>query len=166
MLSTHQQTSLEITESKIIHKSGIVHPLARFVTEETAALLFHLQPEQIYKITCWRHVVHVHGKGVSRFVSYADFPPIFGVEAPREADMVRWRQRWRRKWKIKQAPHFWTEFYAHQFKKAASMGKLLGWGKLVAKVKPALSQVALQQLRQVYNQEKLSWEKISASNLV
>jgi hypothetical protein len=34
------------------------------------------------------------------------------------------------------------------------MGKLLEWGKLVAIVKSALSHVALQQLRQVYNQEK------------
>jgi len=63
-----------IGESKINHKSPVLHPLVRFVTEETAALLFNLKPEEIYRIDCWRHVVYVHGKGVSKFVSYADFP--------------------------------------------------------------------------------------------
>ncbi|HAZ45331.1 MAG TPA: hypothetical protein DCZ55_12935, partial [Cyanobacteria bacterium UBA11371] len=57
-----------------------VHRLARFVTKATAALLFNLKPEQIKRVECWRYVVYVNGEGVSQFVSYADFPPIVGVE--------------------------------------------------------------------------------------
>lgn len=158
MISPSEQRSLVIWESKIIHKSPILHPLARFVTEETVALLFNIEPEHIYKVTCWRHVVHVHGKGLSRFVSYADFPPVVGVEAPTDEDLVRWRKRWKSKAKSKQAPEFWQKFFARKFKQATSVVNLVEWGKLVAIVKSALSSLALQSLREVYRQEKYAWE--------
>lgn len=158
MISPSEQRSLVIRESKIIHKSPILHPLARFVTEDTAALLFNIDPEHIYKVTCWRHVVHVHGKGLSRFVSYADFPPVLGVEAPTEQDLVRWRKRWKTKDKSKHAPEFWQKFFANKFKQARSVVKLVEWGKLVATIKSALCASALQHLREVYKHEKYAWE--------
>jgi hypothetical protein len=94
MIATITQNAPVITESKIIHKSAIVHPLARFVTEQTVALMFNIQIEQIYQIQCWRYVVYVHGHGISKFVSYADFPAILEVEPPKAEDFVRWRKRW------------------------------------------------------------------------
>ena len=145
-------------ESKINHKSGVLHPLVRFVTEETAALLFNLDPEEIYRIDCWRHVVYVHGKGVSKFVSYADFPPILEVEAPTPQDFLRWRKRWKNRWKISQAPEFWTKFYKQQFKHASTESNLLAWGKFVAVVKAVLSIAAIEQLREAYRYEKDLWE--------
>ena len=81
MVSTPKPNMPVIRASKINHKSAILHPLVRFVTEETVALLLNLELEEIYRIDCWRHVVYVHGKGVSKFVSYADFPPILAFFA-------------------------------------------------------------------------------------
>ena len=147
-----------IRASKINHKSGVLHPLVRFVTEETVALLFNLAPDEIYRIDCWRHVVYVHGKGVSKFVSYADFPPILGVEAPTHSDFVRWRKRWKNHWNSKLAPEFWKQFYLHQFKQAATEANLLAWGKLVAVVKLALSESVVEQLRDAYRYEKNLWD--------
>lgn len=158
MVSTPMAKKLVITQSKINHKSGILHPLVRFVTEETVALLFNLQPDEIYRIDCWRHVVYIHGKGVSKFVSYADFPPHIAVETPTTQDFVRWRKRWKKRWKLNQAPKFWTKFYTYQFKQAATASLLLNWGKFVAAIKTALSDTALQQLREAYKQEKYLWD--------
>lgn len=158
MVSTPKLKTPVISVSKINHKSGVLHPLVRFVTEETAALLFNLDPEEIYRIDCWRHVVYVHGKGVSKFVSYADFPPILEVEAPTHQDFVRWRKRWKNRWKISLAPEFWTKFYKHQFKHASTEANLLSCGKLVAVVKSVLSVAAVEQLREAYRYEKDLWE--------
>lgn len=158
MVSTPKAKTPVISVSKINHKSGVLHPLVRFVTEETAALLFNLDPEEIYRIDCWRHVVYVHGKGVSKFVSYADFPPILEVEAPTHQDFVRWRKRWKKRWKISLAPEFWTKFYKYQFKQASTEANLLSWGKLVAVVKSVLSVAAVEQLREAYRYEKDLWE--------
>jgi hypothetical protein len=158
MVSTPKLKTPVIRESKINHKSGVLHPLVRFVTEETAALLFNLDPEEIYRIDCWRHVVYVHGKGVSKFVSYADFPPILEVEAPTHQDFVRWRKRWKNRWKISLAPEFWKKFYKHQFKHASTEVNLLCWGKLVAIVKRVLSVAAVEELREAYRYEKDLWE--------
>jgi hypothetical protein len=36
---------LQALKAKINYKSGVLHPLVRFVTEETAALLFNLDEE-------------------------------------------------------------------------------------------------------------------------
>lgn len=154
MVSTPMAKKLVITQSKINHKSGILHPLVRFVTEETVALLFNLQPDEIYRIDCWRHVVYIHGKGVSKFVSYADFPPHIGVETPTTQDFLRWRKRWQKRWKLNQAPLFWTQFYTYQFKQAATASKLLDWGKLIAVIKSVLSDTNLQELRETYKKEK------------
>ena len=158
MLTTSEHKLPVIRESKINHKSPALHPLARFVTEETAAMLVNIKPEEIYRIDCWQHVVYVHGKGVSKFVSYADFPPIVGVAPPREEDFVRWRKRWRKRSKSKQAPKFWQEFYAYHFQQSTSVVNLLEWGLLVASLKRAFSEVVLQELRDVYAEEKYAWE--------
>jgi hypothetical protein len=158
MVSTAQPKSPVITESKIIHKSPVLHPLVRFVSEATAAMLLNVEPEQIDRVECWAYVVYVHGKGVSRFISYADFPPILEVEPPNAQDFGRWRKRWLKRWESKQAPAFWTKFYSHQFKYAPSVAELLEWGKLVSLLKSAVSEAALQQLRDAYRQEKYWWE--------
>lgn len=158
MVSTLQAKAPVIKASKISHNSPVLHPLVRFVIEETVALLFNLKPDEIYRIDCWQHVVYVHGKGVSKFVSYADFPPILDVEAPTQQDCVRWRKRWRNRWKRQQAPEFWTIFYRHQFKYASCESQLLAWGKLVAAVKSMLCVAAVEQLREAYKYEKYYWE--------
>jgi hypothetical protein len=158
MVSTLKAKTPLIRASKINHKSPVLHPLARFVTEEAVALLFDLDPNEIYRIDCWQHVVYVHGKGVSKFVSYADFPPSLGVEAPTPQDFFLWRKRWRNRWKINHAPEFWTKYYKHQFKQASTEANLLDWGKLIAVIKSLLSLAAVEQLREAYKQEKYFWE--------
>ncbi|MEG4866258.1 MULTISPECIES: hypothetical protein [unclassified Microcoleus] len=155
MISDTSRKSSTIAESKIIHKSPILHPLARFVTEETVALLFDIAVDDIYRIECCRYMVYVHGKSISRFVSYADFPPILEVKPIALQDFGRWYKRW----KSKLAPAFWTKFYTHKFKKAVSVDRLLEWGLLVANVKSVISGAGLQQLRDVYAQEKDLMEK-------
>lgn len=155
MISDTPRKSSAIGESKIIHKSPVLHPLARFVTEDTVALLFSISADEIYRIECCRHMVYVHAKGISRFVSYADFPPIIEVRPIALQDFGRWYKRW----KGKQAPGFWTKFYTRKFKEAVSVDSLLEWGKLVATVKSVISTSALQQLRDVYAAEKDLMEK-------
>ena len=155
MISETSAKSRTIAESKIIHKSPILHPLARFVTEETVALLFNIAVDEIYRIECCSYMVYVHAKGISRFVSYADFPPIVGVNAIALQDFGRWYKRW----KSKLAPVFWTKFYTRKFQDAVSVDRLLERGLLVAKVKSAISGAALQQLRDVYAEEKDLMEK-------
>ena len=152
--SVAADTSLNIRQSKIIHRSAIVHHLARFVTEETVALIFKIAPEQIERIECWQYVVYVHGVGVSCFVSYADFPPILAVDAPTTQDFIRWRKRWRSKF----APQFWQEFYTHQFQYTLSIPELFEWGQLVGLVKSALSEAVLQKLRKVFASQKICLE--------
>lgn len=154
MIPEIQQKAPLITSSKIRHLSFRLHPLARFVTEETVALMFNLKPEDIYRIECWQHIVYVYGKGVSRFVSYADFPPIKGVTPPTQIEMQRWRKRWYKSHKSHTAPSFWTEFYTLQFQQASSVAKLLEWGQVVASITFGLSSLALQQLREVYRNQK------------
>jgi len=129
-----------------------IHPLARFVTTEAIALLLKLKPEDIYRIDCWRHVIHVVGKGVSTFVSYADLPPILGVESPDDRDFIRWRKRWQQH--NKQAPEFWVEFYKHKFRQALCVAELYNWGQIVGVIKLVLSPAALQELRTVYLEVK------------
>lgn len=130
------------------------HPLSRFVTPEAIALLLNLETKDIYKIDCWRYVIHVVGKGVSTFVSYADLPPILEATPPTKRDFVRWRKRWRKN--NKQAPKFWLDFYKQKFKQAASVAELYAWGTIVGVIKPALSPVNLQELRIVYIEVKNS----------
>ena len=154
MIAAYLSKSSPLACSKILHKSPVLHPLARFVTEETVALLFNISVDEIYRIDCYRHVVYVHAKGISRFVSYADFPPLVGVTLPNTQDFWRWRKRW----KGKIAPEFWVKFYTYQFKNASSIEHLQEWGILVGKIKSEFSQQILQQLRDVYGKEKSGWE--------
>jgi hypothetical protein len=145
MISDTPRKSSAIGESKIIHKSPVLHPLARFVTESTVALLFNISTDDIYRIECCRYMVYVHAKGVSRFVSYADFPPILRVNPPSPQDFGRWYKRW----KGKLAPTFWTKFYTQHFQAAVSVDGLFEWGKLVATVKSVISASALQPQKKI-----------------
>lgn len=132
--------------------SSAIHPLARFVTVEAIALLLHLKPQEIYRIDCWRHVIHVVGKGISIFVSYADMPPILGVEPPTPADINCWRKRWKKN--KHQAPKFWAEFFKYKFKIALSLPEIYKWGELIAVIKFALPAATVQALRSAYDEEK------------
>lgn len=107
-----------------------VHPLARFITKEAIALRLNLKTEEIYRISCWRYVIHIVGKGISTFVSYADLPPVTEVEPPSNRDFVCWRKRWKQKNK-KQAPEFWSEFFRAKFAQACSATELYQWGQVV-----------------------------------
>lgn len=122
-----------------------VHPLARFVTRDAIALHLNLNPEQIYKIDCWNYVVHVVGKGTSIFVSYADLPPILGVEPPTLKDILKWRKRWRKYGN--KAPQFWVEFYANKLRTAATAQELQNWYKLINSIHFAFPNVALRWLQ-------------------
>ena len=133
--------------STLQREAKAVHPLSRFATVQAIALLLDLNPEQIYRIDCWRYVIHVVGKGVTTFVSYADMPPILGVEQPKPEDINCWRKRWRKN-KFK-APKFWTEFYQQQFKLAPSLIEIDRWSELVNAIAFALPEVAVQSLQRV-----------------
>lgn len=52
------------------------HRLTRFVSKKAIATLLKVKPEDITEIRRWALVIQVVGKGFSRFVSYADLPPI------------------------------------------------------------------------------------------
>ncbi|OUL31301.1 hypothetical protein [Nostoc sp. 106C] len=150
MLSSLKPKALVIRESKIVHKSAIVHPLARFVTEEAICLIFQISVEEIYTVECWHYMVYVHGKGLSKFVSYADFPPILGVQPPNKSDFVKWRRRWRKQnepHQNKQAPQWWTEFFANEFWQAHSEDILHSWEQLVELIQFAFNPEKLEELR-------------------
>ncbi|MDY6803016.1 MAG: hypothetical protein SXA11_04300 [Cyanobacteriota bacterium] len=120
-------------------------------------MMFGILPEQIYRIECWRNIVYVHGRGVSRFVSYADFPPVLGVAAPTLGDFRRWRRRWYKRWGQRLAPDFWTKFFADRLKQANSRGDRQEWRDLIAKVNELMSETELYKLRKIYSPEKY-WE--------
>ncbi|BAU05460.1 hypothetical protein NIES592_17530 [Fischerella major NIES-592] len=150
MLSLPTPKAIVIRESKIVHKSLTINPLARFVTEEAVCLMFNLKPESIYVIECWRYMVYVHAKGVSKFVSYADFPPIVGVRPPTQAERAKWRRRWRKQLNPeyrKQAPKWWTEFFAEEFWQAPGEPALQSWRDLLESIKFAFNEESLQKLR-------------------
>lgn len=137
-----------------------VHPLARFVTPEAIALLLKLKLKDIYWIDCWRYVIHVVGKGVSTFVSYADLPPILSDEPPTHQDFIWWRKRWKKN-KL-QAPEFWVEFYKQKFWQAVSIAQLSKWGQIIRIISFALSQAAVQELRSFYLDAKNSLQLLKA----
>jgi hypothetical protein len=137
-------------------ESKAVHHQARFVTREAIALLLNLKPQEIYRIDCWRHVIHVVGKGISTFVSYADLPPILGVEPPTPKDFLIWRKRWQKN--QNKAPKFWSEFYAEKFRTVPTLREMHTWGELVSVIKSAMPESAVQWLRNVYIQEKQAME--------
>jgi hypothetical protein len=136
--------------AKTHYQSESRHRLARFVTKETVALMFELKLEDIYRIECWRNIVYVHGRGVSRFVSYADFPPNLDAEFPTELDWKKWEKYWYRRSKSKQVPVFWLKFYSDRLKNASTTKMLKTWGELLAAIAPKLSKSNVQQLRDIY----------------
>lgn len=136
-----------------------LNPLARFVTAEAIALLLKVDVSQIKAIRCWARVVLVVGKEFSRFVSYADLPPIIAVGVPNTADVIRWRKRWRKN--TRQAPQFWLEFYKQKFEQADSASQLCEWGQIVGFIEFGLSPVTLQQLRCFYSVAKAKLENVS-----
>ena len=133
-----------------------IHPLARFVTVEAIALLLKVGVTQIKYIRCWARVVLVVGIKFSRFISYADLPPIIAVEVPNTADIIWWHKRWRKN--NQQAPQFWLEFYKQKFEQSVSVSQLYAWGQIVGAVKFGLSPVTLQQLRHFYSCTKAKTE--------
>ena len=128
--------------------------LLRFVTVETVAFLFNIEVEQIHRIECWQHVVYVHAEGISRFVSYADFPPVIGKQKPDEKEFKRWRKRWYDKSKRKIAPESWVKFYTKKFTQAKSIYKLREWGELIAVFKSLFESIDLERLREDYRYQK------------
>lgn len=147
--------------------SNPLHQLARFVTKQAAAIMFNLAVEEIYKVERWAHVVYVYGKGVSRFVSYADFPPILGVAPPTAKDFAFWRRRWKHRQQQaqkNQAPPFWQDFFAYQFQQSPAV-ELHNWGELIRLIKFAFEEATLQQLRTSYRQQQLaiSYQRVAVS---
>jgi hypothetical protein len=100
--------------------------------------------------------VYVHGKGISKFVSYADFPPTVEVAPPSDKDFAFWRRRWKKRQQLqkKQAPPFWVQFFAQQFHQSPSVTVLSNWGELLGIIKFAFGEAILQELREKYRQEK------------
>ncbi len=157
MLSSLKPMRLVIRESKIVYKSSEIHPLARFVTEEAVCLKFDIKFEDIYTVQCWQHIVYVHGKGLSKFVSYADFPPVIGVNPPTASEMAKWCRRWLKQHEFanrKHAPKWWAQFFADQFEQAPYEKFLFNWGKLIRLIKFAFNEEMLQILRESYRQNK------------
>ena len=111
-------------------KSTPRHRLSRFVTKEAIARLLKIKVEQIYRFECWAHILYVHAQGMSRFVSYADFPPVVEVESPSGLDFGYWKRRMA-SLKERYAPDFWVDFYGDKFHQAVSVAELLEWGELV-----------------------------------
>ncbi|TAE98064.1 MAG: hypothetical protein EAZ78_24830 [Oscillatoriales cyanobacterium] len=139
--------------TKFSRKSTPRNRLSRFVTKEAIARLLKIKVEQIYRFECWAHILYVHAQGMSRFVSYADFPPVVGEEAPSGVDFGYWKRRMA-SLKERYAPDFWVDFYGDKFREAVSVAELLEWGELVGVIKLMLSAIGLESLRKVYAQEK------------
>jgi hypothetical protein len=157
MLTSLKPRKLVIRQSKISYKSSEIHPLARFVTEEAVCLKFKIKFEDIYLIECWQYIVYVHGKGLSKFVSYADFPPVIGVAPPTASEMAKWCRRWLKQHNFidrKQAPVWWARFFAIQFNQAPWDTVLYEWGKLINLIRFAFNEEILQQLRNCYRHNK------------
>jgi hypothetical protein len=113
------------------------HPQIRFVSAESIAMCVGISPAEIKRVDCWRYVIHVVGKGLSTFVSYADLPPILGVAAPIAADVRIWRQRWRKHGH--RAPRFWLNFYTQKLQAVSDLQELAAWDELVAYIQFGLT---------------------------
>lgn len=141
--------------STLQRNSNPLHRLARFVSKQAAAMMFNRTTEEIYAVERWAHIVYVRGKGVSRFVSYADFPPSLEVAPPSDRDFAFWRRRWKqRQQQQKQAPPFWVQFFTSQFHQSTSV-ELHNWGRLIKAIKFAFSEETLERLREIYRQQQL-----------
>lgn len=132
-----------------IHKSESkrIHSLARFVTPEAIALILTVPVEDIREIRCWQRVILVIGRNFSRFVSYADLPPILGG-LPTARDFVTWRKRWRKH--NYKAPSFWQQFYTQKLSQAESIAELSAWKRLIDAIANVLDSTVLQALRSLY----------------
>jgi hypothetical protein len=139
-----------ITAAKINHRGRILHPFERFVAAETVAFMFGLPAEEIYRIDCWRYVVYVHGKGISRFVSYADFPPTIGVERLEMRDFKRWERRWYNRSKVRKAPNFWVQYYCDRLQKTTSIDQLEEWWETIDQFEAQWTETARQELQACY----------------
>ncbi len=137
-----------ISSSKISYKSPFLHPLARFVSEEAVSIMFGIDIGQIKRIDCYSHVVYVHATNLSRFVSYADFPPPPSVGTQFSHVFWRWRRRWRKRWNSGYAPEWWQNFYIQQMQKTFSDDDFIEWFKVLILIKSALSDDAWQQITQ------------------
>lgn len=145
--------------STLQRNTNPLHRLARFVSKQAAAIMFDLAVEEIYSVERWAHIVYVRGRGVSRFVSYADFPPKLGVAPPTDKDFALWRRRWRqrqRQQQKKHSPPFWLQFFAARFHQSPSIEVLHNWGKSIGFIKFAFNEDTLQRLRQSYRQKQLA----------
>jgi hypothetical protein len=123
------------------------HPLTRYVSGESIALLLDRPLSEIKRIDCWRHVIHVVAPGLSTFVSYADLPPLLGVAAPIAADVRIWRRRWRRQEYL--APQFWREFYGQKLSAARDLGEMSAWDELIAYISFGLTGADRQYLESI-----------------
>ncbi|MBD2040667.1 hypothetical protein [Microcoleus sp. FACHB-672] len=134
-----------------LQEATVAHALYRFVSAEAIALLLNIKPEKILKIRCWAHVILVVGKGFSRFVSYADLPPIVGVKPPTPQDYLRWRKRWQKN--NYQAPAFWGEFYTQKLRQTRRFSQLHAWLRLIEAIKSLLPASAVRELQSIYTQQ-------------
>ncbi len=105
-------------------------------------------------------MVYVHGEGVSRFVSYADFPPVIETQKPDEKEFSRWQKRWHKQSKTKIASEFWVKFYTQKFIEAKSQYELRQWGELIAVVKFLFEEVNIERLRENYSYQRFLKLKI------
>ncbi len=110
----------------------VTNPQSRFVTKAAVAMHLKRSADEIYKVNCWRYVVHVVGKKTSTFVSYADLPPIIGVALPNHRDVRAWRKRWKKYDNI--APLFWYSFYAEKLRQVTTMEELQAWEEVLSYV--------------------------------
>jgi hypothetical protein len=137
-----------IRSSKISYKSPVLHPLARCVTEEAVSIIFGIDIDQIKRIDCYRHVVYVHATNISRFVSYADFPPSSSVGTQFPQVFWRWKRRWQRHGNSRYAPEWWQNFYIQQIQKSFSDDDFNEWRKVLILIESAFSDSAWQQITQ------------------
>ncbi|MBF2064635.1 MAG: hypothetical protein IGS39_09480 [Calothrix sp. C42_A2020_038] len=154
MLTITRVATPVIRASKIAYKSPYMHPLARFVTEEAVAIMFGIQIEQIQRVDCYCYMVYVHANHISKFVSYADFPPPPVVGANYSQVFWRWRRRWRKRWNRKFAPDWWQNFYINQIQQSFCDDDLLDWWKVLILIKSALSDEAWQKITQAFQNTK------------
>ncbi len=150
-------------KKSIENKSTATHPLKRFVTRDALAFHLGIKSDNIYKISCWQYVIHVVGKSKSRFVSYADMPPILGVEEPRKADFAKWRKRIKTR-KQKYVPKFWAQFYVKKIEDSNSIQTLLKWENLVKQCRSLISLEGIKKIDNALAQEKYRLEKLSHKN--
>ncbi|NET43139.1 hypothetical protein [Okeania sp. SIO2B3] len=143
----------------IKNQSTSAHPLGRFVTRDALAFHLGIKSDNIYKINCWKYVIHVVGKGKSRFVSYADMPPILGVEPPKKSDFTKWRKRIKAR-KQKYVPKFWAQFYVDKIQKSNSIQILHSWENLVKQCKSLISLEGVKKIDRALTQEKSKLEKV------